>query len=167
MRATDDSERTQHVDVAAMLGSAVRAIREGYPNATVSLSSCPQATVMANDLLDSVFENLLKNAVVHNDTGHPTIDVSLSVTDDTATVHVSDDGPGIPDDKKGQLFSEGERGVESRGMGLGLYLVRTIVSNFKGDVWVEDNDPRGATFVVELPRIAAAEPSDAGVYETE
>ncbi|MFC7203687.1 histidine kinase N-terminal 7TM domain-containing protein [Haloferax namakaokahaiae] len=167
MRATDDADRVRHVNVADILTAAVEAIREGYPNATVSLSSCPRATVIANDLLDSVFENLLKNAVVHNDTENPTIDVSLSVTADTATVTISDDGPGIPDDRKERVFGEGERGIESRGTGIGLYLVKTIVSNFEGDVWVEDNDPRGSTFVVELPLVPTSQRPDVEVYEPE
>ncbi|WP_410764768.1 histidine kinase N-terminal 7TM domain-containing protein [Haloferax sp. DFSO60] len=153
MRATDDRDRIQQVEVGGMLSTAVEGLREGYPNATISFSSCPRATVMANDLLDSVFENVLKNAVVHSRKDDPTIDVSLSVSDDTATVSISDDGPGIPDDRKEQVFGEGERGLESRGTGIGLYLVKTIVSNFSGAVWVEDNEPQGSTFVIELPLI--------------
>ena len=70
-------------------------------------------------------------------------------------VSVADDGPGIPDDMKGQLFRrfKGE-GVKASGHGLGLYLVKTIVEDFGGRVRVEDRVPgdytRGAKFVVLL-----------------
>jgi signal transduction histidine kinase len=41
--------------------------------------------------------------------------------------------------------------LQSGGTGLGLYLVRTLIDAYGGAVWVEDNDPEGAVFVVELP----------------
>ena len=42
--------------------------------------------------------------------------------------------------------------METGGTGIGLYLVKTLVDKYDGDVWVEDNDPTGSVFVVELRR---------------
>lgn len=43
------------------------------------------------------------------------------------------------------------KGLDSGGTGIGLYLVNTLVDNYGGDVWIEDNDPKGAVFTVSLP----------------
>jgi signal transduction histidine kinase len=66
-------------------------------------------------------------------------------------VSIADNGPGIEDKHKEQIFQEGEKGLESGGTGVGLYLVKTLVDKYGGDVWVEDNEPTGSVFVVELP----------------
>jgi signal transduction histidine kinase len=42
-------------------------------------------------------------------------------------------------------------GLDSEGTGLGLYLVETLVDRYGGNVYIKDNDPTGAVFVVELP----------------
>lgn len=104
-------------------------------------------------MLESVFRNLLKNAVQHNHTGHPRITVSMSETDGSATVRIADNGPGIPDDRKEQIFDHGEKGLDSEGTGIGTYLVKRLVTQYGGDVWIEDNDPTGSIFVVTLPTV--------------
>ncbi len=67
-------------------------------------------------------------------------------------VRVADNGPGIPDDRKEEIFDEGETGVDSDSTGLGLFLVHTLVERYEGTVWIEDNEPEGRVFVVELPK---------------
>ena len=44
-----------------------------------------------------------------------------------------------------------EQGLDSSGTGMGLYLVDTLVSAYNGEVWIDDNEPEGAIFSVELP----------------
>ena len=112
----------------------------------------PDVRVAANEMLSSVFRNLLNNAVQHNDAETPAVTVSVDTGHDSVVVHVADNGPGVPDTQKQDIFGKGERGIDSPGTGLGLYLVHTFVDQFDGDVWVTDNDPRGAVFHVELPR---------------
>jgi signal transduction histidine kinase len=126
--------------------------------------SLPEVEVWANDLLDSVFYNLLQNAIEHNDKEVPEVTVSAMTTDHTVTVEIADNGPGIEED---DIFLRGEKGTDSEGTGMGLYLVDTVVSQYDGDVWVEDreaqsassnrtqsddNDSEGTIFAVELPR---------------
>ncbi|SEW25219.1 PAS domain S-box protein [Halobacterium jilantaiense] len=118
-----------------------------------SLSDTP---VLADDMLGSVFRNLLQNAILHNDADVPEIRLSTTEFEDCVRVSIADNGGGIPDDRKDVIFDEGARGIDSDGTGLGLYLVRTLVNRYDGAVWVEDNENGGATFVVELPRADSA-----------
>ncbi|UVE49617.1 PAS domain S-box protein [Haloferax larsenii] len=150
-KVTNEDERLYSVDVGTVVSKVADSVRESHPEATITVASLPAAAILGNDLLESVFVNIIENAIVHNDADDPAVDVGLSVTEDVATVRIGDNGPGIPDDKKKEVFGKGEKGLESPGTGVGLYLVDAIVTTYGGKVWVEDNDPRGARFMVELP----------------
>ncbi|WP_417448586.1 PAS domain-containing protein [Halorubrum ejinorense] len=145
------SDRTP-VGLRAELSAQIEQVRSEKDRATVSVDGpIPDVTVLADDLLEAVFRNLLTNAVVHNDKEVAEIAVSTAVSDGSVRVSIADNGPGIPDDHKEQIFQEGEKGLESGGTGIGLYLVETLVDKYGGDVRVGDNDPRGSVFTLELP----------------
>lgn len=119
------------------------------------------ATVIASELLREVFSNLISNAIKHS-TGKITIDVDLlKIQEDGkgyCKVIVSDNGPGIPDEKKNELFTRYTRGpTKAKGSGLGLYIVKSLIETFKGQVWVEDrvsgDHTKGSRFVVLLPSV--------------
>jgi PAS domain S-box-containing protein len=131
--------------------------REKYPHATVVVDGkVPAVSVVANQMLSSVFDNLLGNAIVHNDRNEPTVTISVETADaDAVAVRVADDGPGISEALRSSLFGRGEKGVDSPGTGMGLYLVDKLVAGYGGTVDVEDNDPRGTAFVVTLDRADA------------
>jgi len=129
----------------------VEEIRSSNEQAIVTVGSLPHVQVLADDLLQSVFRNLLKNAIVHNDKEIPEITISGTKTDETVRIKIADNGPGVPDAQKKEIFEEGQTALDSDSTGLGLYLVETLVNRYDGDVKVEDNEPEGSVFVVELP----------------
>ncbi|WP_227131121.1 PAS domain-containing protein [Halorubellus salinus] len=152
----DETEHLQPVPVAGVLEDELADVDAAFPRAITRIDGdLPDVAVRANEMLHSVFRNLLKNAVQHNDQDLPEVVVSATATDDTVTVRVADNGPGIPDDRKTKVFGRDEKGLESSGTGVGLFLVDRLVDEFDGSVHVEDNDPSGAIFVVELPRWTA------------
>ncbi len=63
---------------------------------------------------------------------------------------MADDGPGVPAEDRERLF-EPHFSTKKRGSGLGLAIVSRIVQEHHGSLRVEDNQPRGAVFVIELP----------------
>ncbi|MFD1635155.1 ATP-binding protein [Haloplanus ruber] len=128
--------------------------QEAFADATLTIEGeIPDVTVQANDLLASVFRNLLNNAVQHSDRDEPSVTVSADLLrgDPRVRVRVADDGPGIPPELDGNVFGKGEKGLDSTGTGLGLYLVESLVDHYGGDVWIEPNEPRGTVVVIELP----------------
>jgi PAS domain S-box-containing protein len=139
------------VQLSYVLNREVREAQSSYPDAAIrSRGNVPLVEIVANDMLGSVFRNLLNNAVQHSDREEPTVTVSAAVEGDDVIVRVTDDGPGIPDDRKETVFGKGEKGLESAGTGLGLHLVYTLVDHYGGEVWIEDNDPRGTVFALRF-----------------
>ena len=147
------TEEGRQINLRTVVEQEVGGVQSSYPNAAVTYdTTIPPVTINANDMISSVFRNLLKNAIQHND--KPVAEVAVSATEqaDAVTIRVADNGPGVPDDQKDVIFGKGERGLENSGTGIGLYLVETLVTNYGGDVRVEDNNPDGSVFVVELPK---------------
>lgn len=113
--------------------------------------------VKANKLLKDVFSNIVGNAVKHS-ADHKQVNIDIIVKRSTGgyyRIEFADDGPGIPDNVKAVLFERFRRGkTRAAGKGLGLYIVKTLVQDFKGKVWVEDRVPgdynKGTRFIVLL-----------------
>lgn len=128
--------------------------RNAFSRASVVVETpLPETLVTANGMLGSVFRNLLNNAVRHHHRDDPEISIDWEMGPETVTVRVADDGPGIPDDRKDDIFGKGEQSLDSEGTGIGLYLVRELVTIYGGDILVEDraDGERGSVFVVTLP----------------
>ena len=140
------------VGLQSILEDEVEEVQSSYPDATLEFgTSVPAVTLIADEMISSVFRNLLKNAIQHNDKDTAEVTISVTEYDDTVTVNVADNGPGVPDGRKETVFGKGEQGLDSSGTGMGLYLVDTLVSAHNGGVWIDDNEPEGAIFTVELP----------------
>ncbi|RXK50212.1 PAS domain S-box protein [Halorientalis pallida] len=139
------------VALGPVLDEQVDAADSAHDTTVTVEGSVPTVQVLADEMLGSVFRNLLNNAVQHNDTDDPTVRVSVTERDDRVRVRVADDGPGIPDERKEGVFGKGQKGLDSDGTGIGLYLVHTLVEQYGGEVWIDDAEPRGAVVTVELP----------------
>jgi len=150
---SEDDIETESVRVCSVLETEVSLREESFPHAEFAVSNTPSdVEVLADSMLNSVFQNVLNNAIQHNDSDTPRVTVSCEVDERTVTVRIADNGPGIPDEHKDVVFGKGERGLGSDGTGIGLYLVHTLVTQYGGQVWAEDNEPTGTVFVIELPR---------------
>jgi len=106
--------------------------------------------------LEQVISNLIGNAMKYGH-GEP-ISVSIEATANLARLSVRDQGIGIAAKDHGRIFDRFERAAPvgaSTSLGLGLWVVRQIVSALHGTVRVESALGGGATFKVELPRAAS------------
>ncbi|HZX42133.1 MAG TPA: ATP-binding protein, partial [Myxococcaceae bacterium] len=102
--------------------------------------------------LDQVVTNLVDNAIKYGD-GKP-IEVRLRSEPGWAVLTVSDQGIGIDPAKLDAIFARYERAVSERhygGLGLGLYISRSVVEALGGSVSAESERGSGATFEVRLP----------------
>lgn len=157
-----DDRHIHDVDVCTVLAG----VHEEYASTpgkmlTLNLNCHTHCLVRADDLLRDVFANLVGNAVKHTgDRAHVVISLDRVGEDglDYCRVLVEDDGPGIPDKFKKTLFNRSLKGTpRAKGMGLGLYIVKTLVESYNGRVCVEDrvhgDHIKGAKFTVILPSV--------------
>jgi len=104
--------------------------------------------------LQQVFINLIANAeqAMYSAHGGGRLTLRTEVKDDQALVHVQDDGPGMPKEVQRRIFEPffTTKGV-GEGTGLGLSVAYGIVREHGGDIWVESEPGKGATFTVSLP----------------
>jgi PAS domain S-box-containing protein len=150
----------ERMDLGDVLGDAVQMYSK-LPDRDITIDYVPAHGfyLVANPLLKDIIVNLLDNAVKH--CSDPVrINVNASRVDQNGNsfyqVIVEDNGRGVPDDKKADIFNRLKRGqTKARGTGLGLYIVKTLVEGFGGSVSIADRVPgdhtKGARFVVMLP----------------
>ena len=95
--------------------------------------------------------NLIKNAIQSiPPKRNGKVKVVLTKKQDCAVISVRDNGTGIPEDIRQQMFQPNFT-TKSSGMGLGLAIVKKIIENAHGKIWYETEMDKGSTFYIELP----------------
>lgn len=126
-------------------------MRASNPEASIETDSLAgPIAVTADHLLGVALTEVLENAIEHGGE-RPTVTVTIDAGEEYVTVHVADDGPGVPDDRKETIFEMAGYGPGG-GAGMGLFLVRSIVNRYGGEIGVTDVDPSGARFSLRLPK---------------
>jgi len=105
-------------------------------------------------LLQILVNNLLENAVKYSSKGS-IIKVRLHKGIGEVIMNVSDEGPGVPDVEKKNIFNKfyrigNETTRATKGSGLGLYLCKKIAKDHNADILVTNNEPKGSIFVVRF-----------------
>jgi signal transduction histidine kinase len=166
----------ENVDLSQILAACVEAVclRYRVPPDVVQLETEPLFVHARAVDLDLVFRNLIDNAVKYA-SDKPLIQITAwHLGEGHGIVRISDNGKGIPSDLRrkifGRFFRVGEElERETPGLGLGLYLVRTMVRRLRGKIRVREREGGpGTTFEVTLPVLSpntfgcgASQPTDA------
>ncbi len=104
------------------------------------------------DRLTQVITNLIENATRHGE-GLQRVEVEPGVHDEKPGVYlrIIDFGPGIPEDKRARVFSRFWRAGPGAGSGLGMFIVKGVVTLHQGEILIEDEEPKGARITVWIP----------------
>ena len=155
---TLSGQRTS-VDLRQVISEILKSYEEMAAAEQVSLEArLPEQPLWVwgdRNCLSVAMDNLITNAIKYNKPGGK-VDVCGSLADGEVIISVSDTGVGIPDQYRPFLFSEffrvkSENGKHTSGTGLGLHIVKKIVSEMGGSVGVESEVNVGSTFRVRLP----------------
>jgi PAS domain S-box-containing protein len=139
------------VDLGSTLARQLEALDDVHDDVVVvAEGTLPSVSVLADELLPQVFENVLTNAVQHNDKDAPRVTVRVDRGEDDVAVRVSDNGPGVPDEEKDRIVEKSVEELSTPGGGFGLFLAKELVDSYGGSIDVADNDPEGAVFTVTL-----------------
>ena len=140
-------------DVRQLVDSVASLYRESHPALSITTrhpDDLPLLEVDPDHIKRAVL-NLVDNAVEAvggtGDVGVETVHVPET---SHARIIVADNGPGISAEDKEKLFLP-YFSTKVAGMGLGLPIVHEIVSEHGGTIWIEDNQPKGTRFVIEVP----------------
>jgi len=151
LERTESSLRSY--DATAALETVVSRFRDQHPQAQISLEMPGGVDVCAHESeqLETIFENVVENAIEHNDRDEPEVSISVEQGDETATVRIADDGPGIPSTERDALSRTQETKLE-HGSSLGLWVINWLTASIGGTVAFEVNEPRGTVVVIQLQR---------------
>ncbi|HWG91638.1 MAG TPA: PAS domain S-box protein, partial [Candidatus Thermoplasmatota archaeon] len=139
--------------------------------ATVEVEEMPPEIYAQRVGFEQILTNLVSNALRYTDRSDPRITIGGEAQGTGWRFFVRDNGPGVPpeyQDRIFQVFQRGPNAGQVAGSGAGLAIVRKIVQQHEGDVWVESPPGEGATFwftlgaprADELPEGARAAPRD-------
>ena len=150
----------QPVDLRALAGKVMTDLHGRAEDKNVSLvNEVPEFTAKADaNRLDQVFANLVDNAIKYGRTNGTVTVGGKKLDDDRREIFVRDDGPGIPPEALDRVFERFYRVDKARsrdqgGTGLGLSIVKHIVQAHGGEVRVESEPGKGATFFFTLPAV--------------
>ena len=140
-------------DLNEIIDEALVLYQEGHKNIAFRFQKDTRLPrfKLDRDQIKRTMINLLDNAVAAVDgEGEIEVETAYNAPLQFARVEIRDNGPGITPEDKDRLF-EPYFSTKKAGTGLGLTIVRTIISDHNGYIRVQDNEPQGTTFIIEMP----------------
>ena len=123
-------------------------------NEQVNLLSFPEQTIQVNKVLfETIISNLITNSFRY---GATQVGLSVELLEDVLQVKVQDNGHGIDTDELPYIFEKFYRVQKdnihnTKGLGIGLYIVKKVVDQFNGDIKVKSQINKGSEFLIVLP----------------
>lgn len=147
----EGEEQPASTEIARVLEETAEAARRSRLQVTLS-NTVPGEAMLRPTAIKRCFDNIVSNAARHA----KSLEISASVQGDQLTVLFDDDGPGIPDDKREEVFGafvrlEASRNLHTGGLGLGLTLVRDVILSHGGSIQLEESPAGGLRVRVRLP----------------
>jgi len=148
------------VDLNSILDKTVENIKKLYDHRNIIIQIPEQNFLLkSNDFLTNIFENILVNAIIHNK--NKTIEVGIKASkyklNETQYIKIEciDNGVGISDNRKKEIFITREEEESKFRTGLGLSLIKKVIESYNGKIWVEDrvkgDYTRGSNFILLIP----------------
>lgn len=167
----DHAMAVEILDLADVVTSVLDRLEPIWERHTIEATTEPDTSIRADRAaLERIVTNLVSNAAKFAPEGS-VVRVGVERRRDVAVLTVDDAGPGVPPAERDKIFARFFRGssqavVRTRGVGIGLSVVKDFVERMHGSISVDESPSGGARFIVTLPLVAATDAS-AGTVEEE
>lgn len=153
--------KSENVRLASLAGEVRETVTSDSQGVTYE-NTVPEELVIegSKDLVKLALTHLVENAIKHNDSEEPHVEVRTDFEADRTyplIVSVVDDGPGIPDQER-RVIERGDETALEHGSGLGLWTVRWAVTRLGGEVTFGGREPRGTVVSLRLPQARRTDP---------
>ena len=161
----DEGVDQKVIDLIDKLNTTIKHIKNRFLERQIEIKFNPtleSCNVEAGAFLIDAFENLLINGVMHNQSNMIKLEVKLSETHEEdgkfVKIEFLDNGNGIVDEIKGLIFNRAyKKEKATTGMGIGLSLVKKIITSYAGKIRVEnrvkEDYTKGSNFIVMLKKV--------------
>jgi len=138
-------EERFYVDVGKIIDEAA-ALVSGLNNVKL-INKCHGLQVLADSQLRQLFYNLIENSIKHGEKVS-NISINYKLADENLEIIYEDNGVGIPEDAKGNLFKEGY----GKGTGYGLYFTKRLCEMYGWEIHETGEYGKGARFIITVPK---------------
>ncbi|MGL5113098.1 MAG: PAS domain-containing protein [Flavobacterium sp.] len=143
---------TEEVDVNDVIKNIISVI--DVPE-TVSINIVQQLPIIMADKyrMQQLFQNLIGNAVTYIDKNPGLVNIDFKEEEQSYVFSIEDNGPGIAKENQERVFAIFQSFTKSEhSTGIGLSIVKRIIDNYKGEIWIESIVTKGTTFFVRIPK---------------
>ncbi len=180
-KTLDRKDRTRSaIEITDIVERACSDLQKSHPDIVLTTDLPEAAWVYGDKTLDTVINEIVENAIEHNDRETPVVNLSVKTSssdddwqfgeivqsdgdgqfggqpndDEWVEITVIDDGPGIPKEEQSVLIDGRETALQ-HGSGLGLWLTNWVVGKFGGELTFGANQPRGSVVTIRLRQAEA------------
>lgn len=153
-RLVDSIADRDRLQVSTLVDDACKLICEEYSEFDCECEIPDDLWVRGPEELHVALENVVENAVEHNDAACPRVSIEAHDRDDDGFVdlRIEDNGPGIPDSERELLTGDRDRTQLDHTSGIGLWVVRWIVSISGGELELDTSPGAGTAVTIRLPK---------------
>lgn len=155
-REIEEVIATEEVDDSVRIGTlideVVKKVQQDYSDVDISIERSDSNPEVDGFVLSSVLQELIENACRHNQSDHPSVNISTEMDNEMAydiIIEISDNGPGIPEQELTPIRNGSETALE-HGSGLGLWLVKWGIERLEGDVKFDENNSEGTVVTLYI-----------------
>jgi K+-sensing histidine kinase KdpD len=150
--------KDEEVNMNDLLQDVIAEAKVSFPNRSFVANVSDEICKLKGDsiLWKLVVSNLIENARKYSNEEKPIV-INLLKENSTFLLNVKDEGKGIPDEEKDKIFQKfyrmgNENTRSAKGTGLGLFIIKKIVNQYKYDITVRNNIPTGSIFEIHFSK---------------
>lgn len=145
----------EELDFSSLLKDRIAEFNQRFPDRIIQCQIEEGIDITGDPLLLQILaNNLIENALKYSEKNEP-VEVTLDKKNNSITMQVIDEGPGIAEEERSKIFSKfyrigNEATRKKQGTGLGLYLCEKIAKDHNADILMTNNNPKGSIFAIKF-----------------